>query len=129
MDETLKMYNNLSHSHSIIYPYILITGIITGWGKTSNSQTAVTKKLQYVASDIMSNDDCKKVDPDYAKIVHESVLCVSGKIRVILHWFNNEKFKSSASNLERTTSLAWFSWWLNICKYSWEMVIFYNNSN
>ncbi|XP_018565738.1 brachyurin-like [Anoplophora glabripennis] len=52
-------------------------GLTIGWGKTTNDQSGVTPQLRYVVSDILSNDNCKSIDP-YGTVIQPTHLCVSG---------------------------------------------------
>ncbi|KAJ8972754.1 hypothetical protein NQ314_000046 [Rhamnusium bicolor] len=52
-------------------------GIIAGWGRTYNDQDGVTPILRYVISNILTNDECKSIDP-YAGVIQPTHLCLSG---------------------------------------------------
>ncbi|CAG9770112.1 unnamed protein product [Ceutorhynchus assimilis] len=55
------------------------TGVITGWGKTTDAQNTVTDILRYATNNIYSNSECKSVDSDYSGIIKNTHLCLSGE--------------------------------------------------
>lgn len=56
------------------------SGVIAGWGTTTNDQNKVTPKLRYVNSTIMSNEECKNYDSGYNTIMQPSMLCFAGTV-------------------------------------------------
>ncbi|CAH0549560.1 unnamed protein product [Brassicogethes aeneus] len=52
-------------------------GTVTGWGVTEDSSSDICPALQYITNEILSNDQCRSIEP-YNDIIRDTHLCLSG---------------------------------------------------
>ncbi|XP_044764192.1 chymotrypsin-like [Coccinella septempunctata] len=56
------------------------TALLSGWGMTKYNDT-IPSTLQYATSTILSNKDCRKIEP-FGKVIEDTHLCLSSRGRI-----------------------------------------------